>query len=87
MPIPDNGQDRTKFTTNFDSQEKPFEGPMMTKKVILKLYRGNTKGWAQTLMYKIDGNWVPAVYHESIRLDLINKAKLHGEYGLFFSSL
>lgn len=31
-----------------------------------------------------NGGWVKAVYHESIRLDLINKSKLNGEYGMFF---
>lgn len=83
----DNGQDRAKFKPTPDSveKEKHFEGPMMTKKVILKKNMGNTYGWDETLIYKnAHGGWVEAVYHESIRLDLINKAKLNGEYGLFF---
>lgn len=84
----DNGQDGDRFNTNPDNlekEEKPFEGPMMTKKGILQRARGATTGWDQDLRYRESkGNWVPAVYHESIRLDLINKAELTGKYGLFY---
>lgn len=56
----------------------------MTKKVISSQSRGKTEKYDETLRFKdSDGAWVPAVYHESIRLDLIHKASLKGKYGLF----
>ena len=57
---------------------------MMTKKVISSQSRGKTKEYDEALQFKnSDGAWVPAVYHESIRLDLIHQARLKGKYGLF----
>lgn len=56
---------------------------MMTRKVILSQSRGKTNNWDETLQYEdSDGAWVPAVYHETIRLELIHKASLKGKYGL-----
>lgn len=84
----DNEKDRTRFKNDHDSleeEEKPYEGPMMTKKEILKRRVRNTQGYDDSLKYRKvpEEGWVPAVYHDSIRLDLINKARLNGEYGLF----
>lgn len=87
-------QNRTKFNQAIDKievqeegGEKPFNGPMMTKKLILRLDTctgKNIYGWDQTLIYQTpNGKWVQAVYHEIIRLDLITKSKLNGEYGQF----
>lgn len=75
----DNGEDRA----DNNHWEQPFERPMMTKKVISSQNRGTTKNYDETLQFQDDGVWVPAVYHESIRLDLIHKASLKGKYGLF----
>lgn len=37
-------------------------------------------------MYLHDGNWVPAVYHHTVRHYLIEEAKKNGEYGELFPS-
>lgn len=37
-------------------------------------------------MYLHNGNWVPAVYHDTVRHYLIDKAKNNGEYGELFPS-
>lgn len=82
----DNGKDRTNNNDShcLEGGEQPFERPMMTKKVISSHSRGKTKEYDETLQFQnSDGAWVPAVYHESIRLDLIHKASLKGKYGLF----
>lgn len=81
-----NGKDRTNDNDSSDLEggEQPFERPMMTKKVISSQSRGKTKNYDETLQCQNpDGVWVPAVYHESIRLDLIHQASLKGKYGLF----
>lgn len=84
----DNGKDRINDNDSrcleLEEGEKPFERPMMTKKVISSQSRGKTENYDETLRWQdSDGAWVPAVYHESIRLDLIHKASLKGKYGMF----
>lgn len=92
--VPENGNehDNEKVRTtdndarNLEEGKKPFERPMMTKKVISSQSRGKTEKYDESLRCQdSDGAWVPAVYHESIRLDLIYKASLKGKYGLFCS--
>lgn len=73
---------------NEPGEQQPFEGPTMSRSVIASESKGKgiTRGYDEKLQYKnekSDGAWVPAVYHETIRLDLIHKASLKGEYSLY----